>query len=160
MTKEKVLYQVKLILDNLEEDDYKKISQSEIDYINNNMEISDDIVIDYSIPLSEQDIDEKTYEYLDKLIRKSEREYSQYEKLNQIYEKYERRDLINLIEKNKEEMTKIRNDFNKYKKILDEKDKFINELKENNNVLINNINKCPKFIRKIFFKELENKLLK
>ena len=49
MTKDKALYQVKLILDNLNEEEYDLIPKEDIEYINENMQISEDVMIDFMI---------------------------------------------------------------------------------------------------------------
>ena len=69
MTKEKSLYQVKLILDCLPEEEYSKISEETIKYIEENMEYSDDIKINPDIPLENQKIDDKTYDFLEKIVK-------------------------------------------------------------------------------------------
>ena len=73
LSKEKMLYQVKLILDYLPEEEYKLIPQETIDYIEDNFEYDENIVIDPSVPLENQKIDDKTYEFLDKMIKDIEK---------------------------------------------------------------------------------------
>ena len=72
MTQNQALYQAKLILDYMPEEDYKKIPEEIIKYIYDNMEEDKNIVVNPDIPLEEQDIDEKTYDFLDKVIKKIE----------------------------------------------------------------------------------------
>ena len=68
-TKAKSLYQVKLILECLPEEEYKLIPQETINYIEDNFEYDKNIAIDPNIPLEEQNIDNKTYEFLDKVLK-------------------------------------------------------------------------------------------
>ena len=68
--KAKALYQVKLILDYLPEEEYKLIPKETIDYIEDNFEYDQNIVIDPNIPLEQQKIDDKAYEMLDDETKK------------------------------------------------------------------------------------------
>lgn len=158
MTKGNMLYQVKLILDNLEESDYKKIPKEDIEYINENMVYSDDITVDFTRPLEEQDIDEGTYEYLEKLINRSEKNYNEDQKILEKYEPYERIDLIRTLEKYKiasEKNKEIKKLIEEYRNLIKSKDDELSQLKENNSAMYNKIKRCPKLIRKIYFKEFE-----
>lgn len=51
LSQAKVLYQVKLILDYLPEEEYKLIPQEMIDYIEDNFEYDENFSIDPEIPL-------------------------------------------------------------------------------------------------------------
>lgn len=159
MTKEKALYQVKLILDNLTEEEYSLIPKEDIDYINQNMEYSEDIIIDSSKSLEEQEIDEKACEYLEKIVSKIEKkqiirsEYEGFDKLNLIKE-------INKYKIKAEKNNDIKRLLEDYKNLVNKKNEEINSLKENNKLLYNSIQKCPKLIRRIYFKDFESKLLK
>ena len=70
MTKEKALYQAKLILDNLPKDEYALLPQEEIQYILENMEYDENITINPDIPLEAQDIDDATVSILEKILNK------------------------------------------------------------------------------------------
>ena len=72
ITKAKALYQVKLILDYLPDEEYKLIPQETIDYIEDNFEYDENFSIDPSIPLEKQKIDDKAYEFLDKIVKSVE----------------------------------------------------------------------------------------
>ena len=72
LSKSKALYQVKLILDYLPEEEYKLIPQETIDYIEDNFEYDENITINPDIPLERQKIDDKAYELLDKIINQAE----------------------------------------------------------------------------------------
>ena len=158
MTKEKALYQVKLILDNLNEEEYDLIPKEDIEYINENMEISEDIIIDTSKPLEEQDIDDKACEYLEKILNKIEKN----QQICKEYEGFSRLNLITEINKYKNEAGKnneIRKLLEDYKNLVNKKNEEIEKVKENNKLLYDSIQKCPKLIRKIYFKKFESKLL-
>lgn len=70
MTKEKALYQVKLIIDNLSEEEYNLIPKDIIKDIEDNMEVDESITINPEIPLEEQDIDDKTYDILENMLNR------------------------------------------------------------------------------------------
>ncbi|MBP3597757.1 MAG: hypothetical protein J6J60_10270 [Clostridia bacterium] len=159
MTKEKALYQVKLILDNLNEEEYNFISEEDIDYINENMEYTEDITIDSSKSLEEQVVDEKACEYLEKIlnsIEKNKRIFNEYKGVSRLK-------LIQEINKYKVEVGKnneIKKLLEDYKNLVNKKNEELENVKENNKLLYSSIQKCPKIIRKIFFKEFELKFLK
>ncbi len=159
MTKDKALYQVKLILDNLNEEEYDLIPKEDIEYINENMQISEDVIIDTSKPLEEQEIDEIACEYLEKIINKIERnqqisnEYKGFSRLNLIMEIIKYKKQAGKIE----EIKKLLED---YKNLVNKKNEEIEHVKDNNRLLYNSIQKCPKLIRRIYFKDFESKFLK
>lgn len=72
LSQAKVLYQVKLILDYLPEEEYKLIPQEMIDYIEDNFEYDENFSIDPEIPLEKQKIDDKAFEMLDKIVKSAE----------------------------------------------------------------------------------------
>ena len=72
LTKGKILYQVKLILDCLLEDEYDLIPDDVIDYMEDNYEYDENITIDENIPLEKQKIDKNTYEILDLILKEIE----------------------------------------------------------------------------------------
>lgn len=163
MTNNQALYQVKLILDYMPDEDYKQIPEETIQFIHKNMEVDTNIKINPDIPLEKQDIDEKTYDFLDKIIKQIEN--SQSNKQNNAKEENElsREELINLLERYKKENSKIgkaKELLSEYKRALELKDKEIVELKHVNQDMFTNIQKCPKIIRKLFFRKMEGKLLK
>ncbi len=182
LTKEKVLYQVKLILDCLPEEEYNLIPQKYIDYIEDNFEYDENISIDSELPLENQNIDEQTYEILDEIMKNIEStktnrsleknnmkpEVAEYVKKikesNKNYEtKIENIQLNNLIEILKKENSKIpkaKELLEEYKKALKQKDEEIIRLRENNQYLYKNIQKIPKVVRRFFIKDIETKLLK
>jgi len=156
MTKEKALYQVKLVLDNLEEDDYNKLLKEDLEYVYKNMEYDENIKIDKNIPFEQLDLDEKTYKVLEVMISNAEINSSKINKENNL-------DYNSLIEKYNLEVNKNK-DMEKmildYKKLLESKENELSSIKENNKNLYSSIQKCPFLIRKIFFKDFESKLLK
>ncbi len=182
LTKEKALYQVKLILDYLPEEEYNLVPQKYIDYIEDNFEYDENISIDSELPLENQDIDEQTYEILDEIMKNIEStkvnrsleknniqpEVAEYVKKikesNKNYEiKIENIRLNNLIEILKKENSKIpraKELLEEYKEILKQKEREIIKLKESNQYLCENIQKIPKIVRRFFIKDIEIKLLK
>ena len=169
MTKEESLYQVKLILESLDYEDYKKIPDETLDYIRDNMEYNENITIDPDKPLEEQAIDEKTYDFLEKIVKQIEsssrinvEDEDEISKSQYTIYDLNKDELIELVEKYERENSKIsqiKDLINEYKNIMKQNVNEIEKLKKSNNELYSKINKCPKIIRKIFFKEFDNKLL-
>ena len=169
VTKAKALYQVKLILDYLPEDEYKLIPKEIIDYIENNFEYDENIWVDPSIPLEKQKIDDKTYEILDKIIKKVEdsknKNYtsdvaSYIEEVKESNKNYDAQveniRLKNLIETLKKENSKIpkaKDLIKEYQTELNRQQKEIDKLKKDNEYLNNIIQKLPKFIRKKYIEK-------
>lgn len=152
MNEKKTLYQVYLILQSLPEEEYNLISKEDLEYIHDNMEIDDNFYIDATIPLENQNINNKTYDYLENLISKTN--------LNkQIDQEINFKNIIYSSKRRNEPNLKTFDSFEKYHKSLLQKDSEIEELKQNNELLLSSINKLPPIIRKIFFKELNNKML-
>lgn len=163
MTQNQALYQAKLILDYMPEEDYNKIPEEIIKYIYDNMEEDKNIVVNPDIPLEKQDIDEKTYDFLDNVIKKIEYSESKHQKTSNEVKELSRKELINLLERYKQENSKIgkaKNLIIQYKQALEQKDREIVELKEVNQDLYSSIQKCPKIIKRLFFRKMERKLLK
>lgn len=208
MTKEKALYQVKLILDYLPKEEYDLIPQETIDYIENNFEYDENFTLNPDIPLEEQNIDDKAYDFLEKVvkqaeksqkdaydeelkpyletvkssnkefdakikyeIRKKDEELKSYietvKKSNDDYEtKIENirlKNIIELLKKDAEKLPEAQKICESYKavcqKIESEKNKEIKKLTKNIEELQDALNKIPKFIRKIFIKEIDIKML-
>lgn len=181
VTKEKALYQVKLILDYLPKDEYKLIPQETIDYIEDNFEYDENITIDPKIPLDKQKIDDKAYDMLEKIIKQtkehsnnrfnnanSSNEINEYiesvKKSNEVYdakiENIRLNNIIELLKKENDKLPKAKELLEEYKEILKQKDIEIEKLKANNQELHDCINKIPKIIRKLFIKDFDVKLLK
>lgn len=174
LTNEKVLYQVKLILDYLPEEEYRLIPQEEIDYIEKNFEYDKDIVINPNIPLENQKIDDKAYEILEKIIKKAEankklntQEIVQHGdivkesngKIDIEKENIRLKNIIETLEKENSKIPKIKELLEEYKEALKQKDNEIEKLKINNQGLYESIQKLPKIIRRIFIKHFDTKLL-
>lgn len=169
LTKAKALYQVKLILDYLPEDEYKLIPKEIIDYIENKFEYDENVSVDPSIPLEKQKIDDKTYEILDKIIKKVEdsknKNYtsdvaSYIEEVKESNKNYDAQveniRLKNLIETLKKENSKIpkaKDLIKEYQTELNRQQKEIDKLKKDNEYLNNIIQKLPKFIRKKYIEK-------
>ena len=174
LTKAKVLYQVKLILDYLPEEEYKLIPQDEIDYIENNFEYDENIVINPNIPLENQKIDDEAYEILERIIKKAEtnKKFSTQEvekyvktvkesnaKFDMEIENIRLKNIIETLEKENAKIPKAKQLVEEYKEILEQKDIEIDRLKRNNQELYEMLQKLPRFIRKIFIKDSNIKLL-
>ena len=168
MTKEKSLYQTKLILDYLPEKEYELIPKNIIAYIEGNMEVDETIIVEPNIELDKQNIDEKTYDMLDKIIKKIESgEISNYtstvKKQNEEYdEKLENIKLKNIIEALKKENSKIPQIkilLEDYKKGMTQCKKEIEELKNNYSFLESLFNEIPRWIRNVFIKKDKLKCL-
>ena len=182
LSKAKALYQVKLILDYLPEDEYKLIPQETIDYIEENFEYDENFTIDSKIPLEKQKVDDKAYELLEKIVKQTKvvnsnkvsiKHNNSYEvdeyikEVKQSNENYnikiENIRLSNLVEFLKKENSKIpkaKELLEEYKELLKQKNNEIKNLEKNNKELHENIQKLPKIIRKLFIKDFDTKLLK
>ncbi len=178
LSKAKALYQVKLILDYLPEEEYKLIPEETIDYIEDNFEYDENFSIDPNIPLEKQKIDDKAYEILDKIVKSTEMTKKENKSIenaemdaylkevresNQNYNaKIENIRLKNLVEMLKKENSKIlkaKDLLSEYKDALKQKDDEIEKLKKNNQDLYNSIQKLPKLIKKLFIKDLNINML-
>lgn len=158
VTKSKALYQVKLILDYLPEEEYKLIPQETIDYIEENFEYDEEFIIDPKKSLEKQKIDDKAYDVLEKIIKQIKNTYSNksFDKYNNSFEKDKIIKINNLIEyirKENNKMSKAKELLEEYKEVLNEKDNEIEKLRKNNQELNECIQKIPKFIRKLFLKD-------
>ena len=169
LTKAKMLYQVKLILDYLPEEEYNLIPKETINYIEDNFEYDENIKIDPNIPLENQNIDDSSYKYLEKIIAEAEK--NQKASKNKELEDYIKdvkesnknfetnvenirlKELVELLKKENGKIPKIKSLVEDYKNALEEKNKKIEELKKNNKYLIELFNRIPKFIRKFFIKD-------
>jgi len=208
MTKEKALYQVKLILDYLPEEEYKLIPQETIDYIEDNFEYDENFTLNPDIPLEDQKIDDKAYDFLEKVVKQAEKAQknaveeelkpylesvsssnkefdakikreirkkeealkSYMEEVKKSNEDFETKienirlkNIIELLKKDAEKLPQAKKICEEYKaeckKIEKDKDKEIKMLKKELTDLREEINKIPKFIRKVFIKEKNIKLL-
>ena len=164
-----MLYQVKLILDYLPEEEYNLIPKETINYIEDNFEYDENIKIDPNIPLENQNIDDSSYKYLEKIIAEAEK--NQKASKNKELEDYIKdvkesnknfetnvenirlKELVELLKKENGKIPKIKSLVEDYKNALEEKNKKIEELEKNNKYLIELFNRITKFIRKFFIKE-------
>lgn len=171
LTKGGILYQVKLILDYLPDEEYQLIPQDTIDFIENNFEYDENITINPDIPLEEQNIDDKTYEMLDKILKSAENN-----KANDIYQYIENvkkqnkefgekieniklKNIVEMLKKENEKIPKAKELLEEYKMALQQKEREIERLKENNQNLYEYIQRIPGVLRKIFIKDNDIKLL-
>ena len=181
ISKAKVLYQVKLILDYLPEEEYKLISKETIDYIEENFEYDENFAIDPKIPLERQKIDDKAYDLLEKIVnqikfayanevskkRSNSSEITEYiNKVKQSNKYYDKKienirlnNLVEFLKKENSKIPKVKELFEEYKEVLKQKDIEIENLKRDNQKLYKNIQKLPKIIRKIFIKDFDRKIL-
>lgn len=176
LTKAKALYQVKLILGYLPKEEYDLISNETINYIEENYEYDENIIINPDVPLDEQEIDDKTYEFLDKIINESEKikdltktdELEKYitnvkkenKEFNVEVENIKLKQIIETLEKENKKIYEAKELLLNYKEVLKQKEEEIERVKQDNAELYECIKKVPKFIRKIFMKEENKKLLK
>lgn len=75
MTKSKAYYEAYLVLQCLSEVEYNLIPKDLLNEITTKMEKDDSIVVDPSIPLEKQKLNDKTYDILDKVITAIENAY-------------------------------------------------------------------------------------
>lgn len=164
LTNKKMLYQVKLILDCLPDNEYALIPKDTINYIENNYEYDENIKINPDIPLEEQNIDEQTYRMLEKIIKRVEskgNDINQYiaevkeqnKEFDARVENVKLKNIIEVLKKENEKIPKAKELLQDYKDALKQKDNEIEKLKMKNKELYEYIEKIPKFIRKIFIKE-------
>lgn len=178
LSKAKALYQVKLILDYLPEEEYKLIPKETIDYIEDNFEYDENFSIDPNIPLEKQKIDDKAYDLLDKIVKatevtKKEKRLNENVKMsayiqevkesNQNYnariENIRLKNLVEMLKKENSKIPKAKDLLSDYKEALKKKDDEIEKLKKNNQDLYNCIQGLPKIIKRLFIKDFNIKLL-
>ena len=179
ISKEKALYQVKLILDHLPEEEYRLIPKETIEYIENNFEYDEEFSIDPKIPLEKQKIDEKAYEILDKIVKateiaKKENKLQDRAKINAYIQKVKEsnqnynakienvrlKNLVEMLKKENSKIPKAKDLLSEYKDVLKQKEDEIEKLKKSNQDLYNCIQGLPKLIKKLFIKDFNVKLLK
>ena len=178
ISKAKALYQVKVILDYLPEDEYKLIPKEMLDYIEDNFEYDEKFSIEPNIPLEKQKIDDKAYEMLDKIVKSAEinkkknkstnnAEMDEYlQKVRESNRNYNARienirlkNLVEMLKKENSKIPKARDLLSEYKDALKQKENEIEKLKKNNQDLYECIQGLPKIIKKLFIKNNDIKLL-
>ena len=176
LSKPQYLYQAKLIIDCFPKKDYDSIPKETLKYIENNMKVDSNIVINPEISLEEQDIDPQTWEFLQKIADDvSDREfYEEYKKdiaqylnlANEQNEGYKARvDNINLnkdvskLQKENQKLPKAKELIYGYQQVIANKDEKIKELEQECNSLKEMLNRIPKFIRMLFLRNKKVKLL-
>ena len=166
LSKPQYLYQAKLIIDCFPKKDYDSIPKETLKYIEDNMKVDSNIVINPEISLEEQDIDPQTWEFLQKIADDvSDREF--YLKLaNEQNEGYKARvDNINLnkdvskLQKENQKLPKAKELIYGYQKVISNKDEEIKKLEQECNSLKEMLNRIPKFIRMLFLRNKKVKLL-
>ena len=178
VSKAKALYQVKLILDYLPEEEYKLIPKETIEYIEDNFEYDENFSIDPNIPLEKQKIDDKAFEMLDKIVKSAEMTKKENKSIkndemvsylkdiresnrnyNARIENIRLKNLVEILKKENSKIPKAKDLLSDYKDALKQKEDEIARLKKNNQDLYEYIQKIPKFLRKIFIKNEDIKLL-
>jgi hypothetical protein len=176
LSKPQYLYQAKLIIDCFPKKDYDSIPKETLKYIEDNMKVDSNIVINPEISLEEQDIDPQTWEFLQKIADDvSDREfYEEYKKdiaqylnlANEQNEGYKARvDNINLnkdvskLQKENQKLPKAKELIYGYQKVISNKDEEIKKLEQECNSLKEMLNRIPKFIRMLFLRNKKVKLL-
>lgn len=172
LIKENMLYQVKLIIDCLPDDEYMRISQDTINYIEDNYEYNENIKIDANIPLEKQNLDRGTIRFLEKIIleiddnKKNENDKLFEDVLNKDFdfkdikiENVKLKELVDVFKKENLKIPKIKDLVNEYKIQLNQANKKIEILENRNEYLTKVLNKIPKFIRNIFIRKQDVKLL-
>ena len=158
MTKNKALYEVYLIINELPEEEYNLIPQEQIDYIKENMEVIEDYAFDPTEDLGKQNVSVEAYEYLEKILKNIEvaTEDSQDEEVQD--EVGYLRDLVERLKKENEVIPASQKLIKKYEEVVAVKQKEIDDLKIQNETLKTQIDKLPKLVKKLFIKD-EVKLL-
>ena len=158
MTKNKALYEVYLIINELPEEEYNLIPQEQIDYIKENMEVIEDYDFDPTEDLGKQNVSVEAYEYLEKILKNIEvaTEDSQDEEVQD--EVGYLRDLVERLKKENEVIPASQKLIKKYEEVVAVKQKEIDDLKIQNETLKSQIDKLPKLVKKLFIKD-EVKLL-
>ena len=178
ISKEKALYQVKLILDYLPEDEYRLIPEETIEYIENNFEYDENFSIYPKIPLEKQKIDDEAYEILDKIVKatettKRENRLQDSEKINAYIQEVKEsnqnynarienirlKNLVEMLRNDNSKISKAKDLLTDYKYALKQKEEELVKLKKNNKDLYNCIQGLPKIIKKLFIKDFNIKLL-
>jgi hypothetical protein len=178
ISKAKALYQVKLILECLPEEEYNLIPKETIEYIEANFEYDEKFSIDPNIPLEKQKIDDRTYEILDKIIKSAEKNKKENELIknpemegylkevresnqnhNMQIENIRLKNLVEILKKENDKIQKAKELLSEYKNVLAQKEDEIERLKRNNQDLYNCIQGLPWIIKKLFIKDFDIKLL-
>lgn len=175
LTKAKVLYQVKLILDSLPQNEYDLIPKNVIDYIEENFEYDQNITINPDIPLENQNIDSQTYDMLEKIIKgvEVEKNTANHDEISDYIKKVKEsnnefdikvdnirlKKMVETLKNDNKKIHKAKKLLQDYNTTLKNKNKEIQELKYKNEILMKKINVIPKFIRNIFIKENDRIIL-
>ena len=133
------------------------------------MEYDEKIVIHPDIPLEDQNIDDKAYDMLEKIMKQVEenkkksikQQTEEYVKnirgsnkeFDMKIENIELKKIIKKLEEENSKLPKAKKLVEEYQKVLKQKYNQIKELKEKNSYLYEYIDNIPKLIRKIFIKE-------
>ena len=168
LSKAKALYQVKLILDYLPEEEYKLIPKETIEYIENNFEYDENFSINPNIPLEKQKIDDKAKVKFVKIFKsnvftKNENKLHDKAKMNAYIQEVKEsnqnyndrienirlKNLVEMLKKENSKILKAKDLISDYKDALKQKEDEIEKLKKNNQDLYNCIQGLPKIIKKL-----------
>ena len=174
MTKEKAMYQTWLIVQGLSKAERELIPPELMAEIEDNMEVDESITINFDIPLEKQKLDSKTWNMLDRIVKATQKASRKKEEIKPRVSKIEKSaDFENVneeLQRLKLENIRIAEEMNRFKddskdlatQYRDALEKYMLEnekIKNDYNELVEKLNKIPKFIRKIFIKEDNTKLL-
>lgn len=134
MSEGEVFYQVKQILESLNEEDYNAIPKEAIEMVNAKAEEVSEAKLDMSIPLEMQDINVKVYEVLMEILNVVPEEAYTKSKMAEAEKVATERELVFLRERVREVSNSV--EF----------------LKRQNDMLKAQLNQIPPFIRKMFIK--------
>ncbi|MEG0873441.1 MAG: hypothetical protein RSD14_05815 [Clostridia bacterium] len=180
MINKKSLYEVKLILDYLSKEELAQIPKEVIDFIEDNFEYDENVVIDPKKNLTKQNLNKETFKMLDKIIKEIEnnclktsnnieeynintnnnKEKKEYIAAVKKDNKYRQTDLDNFKLKAKvDELIQEKNKLYKAKDLLEQYNEKlkscqqeISNLKEINNNYQEYIDNIPRIVKKIFIK--------
>lgn len=177
LSKPQYLYQAKLIIDCFPKEDYDSIPKETLKYIEDNMQIDSNIVINPELSLEEQDIDPQTWQFLQNIAdnvsdnefyEEYKREIDEYiNNANEHNEGFKARiDNINLnkdiskLQKENQKIPKAKELIYGYQQVISNKDEKIKQLEQECNSLKEMLNRIPKFIKMLFLRNKKVKLLK
>lgn len=153
MTKNKALYEVYLIINELPEEEYNLIPQEQIDYIKENMEVIEDYDFDPTEDLGKQNVSVEAYEYLEKILKNIEVATADSQDEEVQDEVGYLRDLVERLKKENEVIPASQKLIKKYEEVVAVKQKEIDDLKIQNETLKSQIDKLPKLVKKLFIKD-------
>ena len=161
MTKEKSLYQVKLILECLPKKEYSLIPKDMLEYIENNFEHDDSIIIDPETPIENQKIDDKTYDMLEKILKRISITKDNIEKDSDTVktENIKLKNIISSLQIEQKKADKAKSLMQEYNDAMKRYKDEIDTLSTEKAYLEDCLNKIPSLVKKIFLRNKNLKLL-